>query len=437
MTLVEKRALIWPSRLAQHRSKPRKRSRWPVILFLIGLIVPWAVFLGDLRLSVYRIVLLIVLIPCLGMWIAGKAGRIRLGDIALLLFALWCPLSLMVLHGIERSLQTSGIIFVETLGPYMLARCCVRDADDFYNIVRALFGISLLLLPFAFFEFITGANISQVLFAAILPVPAASYTPMPSRLGLTRVTSVFDHPILFGIFTGITLGLVHLVLGYRRNLVDRTLRSSIVAGTGFLSLSSGPLVAIAVQGFLLSWDSLFGSMRIRWILLIGLIAVAYMLAEIFANRPVASIVIGYLLFDDGSYWFRLMIWEYGWATVLQNPLLGIGLNEWERPIWMGNSIDNFWLFLAVRHGLPGVGLVFLAFFWIFLAVAFKRGLDQRSSNYRAGFLISMAGFFVVAWTVALWNAAYVLFPFLMGCGSWFLEKARVPRASGPAGRALR
>jgi O-antigen ligase len=155
-----------------------------------------------------------------------------------------------------------------------------------------------------------------------------------------------------------------------------------------------------------------------------------------------DIVVGYLLFEDGSYWFRRLIWQYGSATVSQNPVFGIGLNEWQRPAWMGNSIDNFWLFLAVRHGLPGVGLIVLAFLSIFLAVAFKRGLDERARSYRTGLLISLTGFFVVAWTVALWSAVYVLFLFLLGCGSWFLdvrqtEKTRVPRAFGPAGRTLR
>ena len=115
--------------------------------------------------SVYRIVLLLMVLPCLGMWMAGKAGRIRIADIAVLLYSFWATLSLTVIHGLELSIQSSGIIFIETVGPYLLARCYIRDADDFYNVIQLLFRIVVLLLPFAVFEFVSGQNILRELFA--------------------------------------------------------------------------------------------------------------------------------------------------------------------------------------------------------------------------------------------------------------------------------
>ncbi len=155
-------------KIESHRAK-RKKIRWPVFLFLLALVVPWVIFIGPLRMSLYRIVLLVMVLPCLGMWMAGKAGRIRTADIALLLFSFWCMLSLIVIHGMALSVQTSGIVFIETLGPYLLARCYIRDADDFYNVIQLLFRIVVLLLPFAIFEFVSGQNISRELFAAIFP----------------------------------------------------------------------------------------------------------------------------------------------------------------------------------------------------------------------------------------------------------------------------
>ena len=61
------------------------------------------------------------------------------------------------------------------------------------------------------------------------------------------------------------------------------------------------------------------------------------------------------------------------------------------------------------------------FFSIFLAVSFKKGLDDRLIAYRTAFLIAMTAFFLVAWTVHFWDAAYVLFLFLMGSGVWMLD----------------
>jgi hypothetical protein len=413
----------------ESRRAERKRIRWPVFLFLLALVVPWVIYIESLRMSIYRIVLLVMVLPCLGMWMTGKAGRIRTGDMALLLFSFWCTLSLIVIHGISPSVQPAGIGFVETLGPYLLARCYIHDADDFYNVVRLLFRIVVLLLPFAIVEFVTGQNISRELFAAILPTLSDA---MPPRLGLTRVQSVFDHPIVFGLCTGGIFALVHLVLGYQRDLFQRSFRTGIVGATSILSLSSGPVIAITAQGGLLLWNSLLGAIKIRWKILIGLLVLLVLSIEAVANRSALDIVVSYFLFEPGSYWFRLVIWTYGSASVSNHPLFGVGLNEWERPEWMASSIDNFWLFLAVRYGLPAAFLMLLAFVSIFSAVGLRKGLDAKLIEYRTGFLITMTAFFLVGWTVHFWDAAYVLFLFLMGSGVWMLDVRPKERAASQA-----
>lgn len=399
------------------------RVHWPVTIFLIALVVPWVIYVGTLRLSVYRGVLLVMLLPCLAMWVTGKAGRIRVADIALLLYSFWCAISLIVVHGWESSVQSAGIVFIETMGPYLLARCYIRNADDFYNVVQLLFWIVVILLPFALFEFVTGQNISREMFALILP----TFTDrMPARLGLTRVQSVFDHPILFGVFTGSILSVVHLVLGYQKDLFHRFFMTAIVAATSVLSVSSGPLTVLVAQGFLLAWNGLLATIKFRWKILIVFLAVFVLAVELVANRPLLDILAGYFMFDPESYWYRKMIWAYGTESVLNHPLFGTDLNDWERPRWMTPSIDNFWLFHAIRYGLPAAILMPLAFFSIFLAVSLRKGLDAKLVEYRTGYLITMTAFFLVAWTVHFWDAAYVLFLFLMGSGVWMLDAGYTP-----------
>ena len=99
--------------------------------------------------SVYRIVLLVMVVPCL-VHVDGRKSRAdtdrRHRSAAV------CVLGHAQPHchpWIGLSVQTAGIICIETLGPYMLARCYVRDADDFYNVVQLLFRIVVCLLPFA------------------------------------------------------------------------------------------------------------------------------------------------------------------------------------------------------------------------------------------------------------------------------------------------
>jgi hypothetical protein len=99
----------------------------------------------------------------------------------------------------------------------------------------------------------------------------------------------------------------------------------------------------------------------------------------------------------------------------------VGLYDWDRPEWMPASIDNFWLFLAIHYGLPAVFLILVVFFSIFLRLSFRRGLNDRLVAYRTAFLISMTALFLAGWTVHFWDAAYVLFLFLMGSGVLMLE----------------
>ena len=153
----------------------RMKLRWPVSLFLLGLAWPCAIYIGSLRLSLYRIVLLAMVLPCFGILMSGKAGRIRTVDIAVLLFSVWCVLSLVVNHGIERSAQSLGIVFIETAGPYLLARCYVRDADAFYKVAQLLFGIVVFLLPFAIIEFVSGLNILHEMIATFCPTVSAGH----------------------------------------------------------------------------------------------------------------------------------------------------------------------------------------------------------------------------------------------------------------------
>jgi hypothetical protein len=392
-----------------------------VFLFVISLIIPWVISIGPMRMSIYRMVLVAMILPCLLRWTMGKAGRLRIADIALLLFSGWCALSLIVHHGIASTIQTSGIVFVETIGPYLLARCYIRDANDFYTLVRLLFRIVLVLLPFAIVEFVTGENILRDSFAMILPTFSDT---MPPRLELTRVQSVFDHPILFGLCTGGMLALIHLVLGHGNNLVQRTFRTGLVGATSMLSVSSGPAIAIAIQGFLVSWNSLLRAIKTRWRILIGLVALGVGFIKVFSNRSPLELLVSYFLFDPGSYWYRLLIWSYGWASAVNHPVFGVGLNEWERPDWMGRSIDCFWLFLSVTYGMPAAFLMLLAFFSTFLAIGRSNVLDTTMTEYRTGFLITMTAFFLVGWTVHFWDAAYVLFLFLMGSGVWLLDVER-------------
>ena len=203
---------------------------------------------------------------------------------------------------------------------------------------------------------------------------------MPARLGLTRAQSVFDHPILFGLCTGGILGLVHLVLGYRQSFFQRSLRAGIVGVTAMLSLSSGPMFALITQGLLLSWNSLLGTIKARWKVLIALVVLVNLSVVMFSNRSLPTIVSNNIALDEQTYWFRTMIWTYGSTAALNHPLFGVGMNEWARPAWMGPSIDNLWLCLAVQYGLPAVFFLTAGYFVDRPCGRYKKGAQPETGR---------------------------------------------------------
>lgn len=397
----------------------RARLAWPARLLLISLFLPWTWHIGPLAVSPYRLVLLTMVVPCFFLWITGRAGRIRGADITLLLYCLWCAVSLMVNHGFEGSIQQAGIQFVETAGAYFVARCYIRDADIFRDAIRLLFVIVVILFPLAVLETVTNRNFLLEFLSPILPVLPIAENEM--RWGLRRVQAALEHPILFGVVCGSIMALVHLALGYGEKASSRWLRTGMVSATAFLSLSAGPITALAAQGLLLFWNWMLRKYEYRWRLLGAMLSAIWITLSLVANRSVANIFLSYFSFDAQSAYFRILIWTFGTQSALNHPFFGVGLNRWDRPSWMPNSIDMFWLIHAVQYGIPAAILMFLTFLLPLLSIGLLNGLSDRLEQYRTGYMIAMFGFFLAGWTVHFWNATYVLFLFLLGSGIWMLD----------------
>ena len=390
----------------------------PVLAFLIALAVPLMVNVGGLRLSPYRIVLLLTMPMLLARWLGGHAGRARTADITLFLLCFWAFLSFVVVHGQSVGIEAGGILFVETMGAYLLGRCLVRSADEFRNVVKVLFWIVLFFLPFAAIEAITGWNVILDVSQPLGAYPDLSKEP---RWGLERVQASFEHPILFGVFCGAVIGPTHVVLGYDQPFFRRWGRTAIVFVTAALSLSAGPLTGMIAQLELIVWDSVLKRLRSRWFLLAALLAASLVALEIVASRPAPVIFINYFSFNEFSAYMRVHIWNFGTTSILSHPMFGIGFNEWERPAWMSSSIDMFWIVHGVRHGIPAMILVFMTFLSIYLPLAFRRGLDDFQHHCRLGLLFTLTSFFLMGWTVHFWNATFALFMFILGSSVWILD----------------
>lgn len=405
---------------------PRRKTPLLVSLFLVSLVLPWIISVGPINLFVYRIVLLIIVIPCFVGWLRGRAGPIRAEDGCILMYCLWGIAGLVNAHGLGGSLEPAGIFFVETMGAYLLARCYIRDAGSFGAMTQLVVTLVILLLPFAIYEWKTGSKPLLSVFGEIFPTVESA--PMEPRLGFWRAQGPFSHSILFGAICSSTLTLAFLVAG--KTPLSRFLLAGTVFFTAATSMSSAPMANLALQIFLLSWNGVFKAYAVRWKFLIGISLLSFLCLQFGSNQGAIRFYISHFTFDKETAWFRILIWDFGSASVLNHPLFGIGLGNWVRPAWMPDSVDNFWLLTAMRYGLPALGFLVAACTLLVARVA-RKSTDERLERYRTGYLICLITYFIVGTTVHFWAASYVWFCFLLGSGAWFPDLMRSkPHAIG-------
>lgn len=390
-----------------------------VLLFILSLLIPISVNIGPIRLSAYRVILLIAIIPALQVCLNGGAGKFRLADICVVIIGVWSSLSLIVHHDLGTVIEPVGILNIELVGAYLMGRAYIRTPEHFYRLSKLLFIIAVIMLPFAVLEAVTDQKIMLKIFRAVggdWPTEQ-----MGKRWGLSRVQGPLEHPILYGVFFGSIIGLVYFVLGYGKSVLARMFSAVLVFATAALSLSSGPLAAMSTQVYLIVWERTLKNFRYRWYLFLALLVVAYVVVDMVSTRDPFRVFAYYFSFSAHTAYNRIFIFQFGLDNMLGSPLFGIGLNDWVRPSYMSSSFDMFWMFQGMRYGVPVLFFYILLFFSIIVAVVRARNIGEKVIWYRMGFVTSMFGFFIAGWTVHYWNASYVFFIFVAGSGLWIAD----------------
>jgi len=174
----------------------------------------------------------------------------------------------------------------------------------------------------------------------------------------------------------------------------------------------------------------------RWGILTAFVITAYITVDLTSNRSPFDVFISYLTFNADTSYMRVHIWNYGTESVMQHPIFGTGLNEWEHPSWMGGSIDNFWLNIAVQYGVPGFLFVAGGFLSVCFGLGRLRNLSFEAAQCRKGLIITICGLAFAICTVHVWDAPYVLIIFLLGSGMWMFEPRNEGALAPSAARTL-
>lgn len=393
---------------------------WLMRLYLIALFLPADFQLGPLAMNTLRLYLLIVTGPLFVRLVSGHFGRIIVTDVLFVLHLCWVSLSLAV-NNPASLVSATGSASVEFLGGYLVARASIRDQQSFTSFCRFFAGLVILSLVPALIEALTGRALVPEMIDRLPFFSASLPFEMDQRMGLHRVLVVFPHPILYGLVCSTAISLVWVGLRQDYSPTKRVRDAALVTLATFLSLSSGALLAAALQFLLVGWQWVLRSVRARWLIFLSLLVLAYVFVDLASNRSPMRVFLTYATFSAHSAYTRLYIFDWGMVNVWNNPLFGIGLKDWVRPAYMGSSVDNFWLLTTMRWGLPGFFTLAGGVIYLILRVAL-RALPEGSAlaDKRRAWVFTMCGLCVTLTTVHVWAGSYSFIAFLFGAGGWFL-----------------
>ncbi len=407
--------------LQNEEAEKRRISYWPA-MFVIALALPFYIDIGSLLLTVNRLFLLLIFFPALIGWMFGKAGPKRTTDYLFILFVVWVMISLIVADGFYISIEAIGMFTIETLGAYFLGRTFVRSKYQFRAMIKAYLGVLAVFLPFAFLEAYLNRAVMIDLMSKIWKTLPGVLLDREGRWGMRRAQVSLDHPILYGVFCAVGFSLSSYGLEKKKYGFFSGLRALLPLFCTFFSLSTGAYLAIGTQMLLTGWEFVTRTVKERWRILIAITVILYVSIDLLSNRTPFQVFITYMTFDQGSSYNRVLIWQFGMEQVWRTPIFGIGFTgDWERPWYMSPSMDNFWLVLAVRHGIPAFLIFATAAFLLVRDVGKATIKDPEVQNMRMGWMFSVIGVFLAICSVHLWTTAYVFVMFVLGTGMWFVD----------------
>lgn len=396
------------------------------ILFLVSLFIPaeFYTMVGTVRLEAYRIILGIALLYALFNF-KVIIPRADIVDVLLIALVALAFASFWYNHGLQKALESTGLYALETLGAFYLARMYVITPARFFQINQVLIIGITLLIGFTIYEAFSHHRILHQWAEQITGKSALDfrlYTEDYLRGPIMRAASVFIHPLLFGTLAALLFPFAFL-------LAIRTIRPAYIINlvslivSMVLTMSSAPLLSVIFHGATAILVKFWHGARQFWVaLFLGFIAFS-MLINAFSNRGFFGILISYLTFNPNTGYFRMLQWQYTLDDdIPDNLILGIAHHDWTRPYWMewmGNSIDSFWLLLALQHGIFAALVLLIASFYALFNILNQVHQHDDSTRWMVtAWVLSFMSLILIGFTVDYFGTLQPIMFFMLGAISW-------------------
>lgn len=408
----------------------------PVLLYMIFVVSPVEFSLGSLALTPIRVLLLALVVPLTLRLFSGQFGKVTAVDVLFFMHMTWATLAVAV-NNPNRVIENVGSAAVEFLGGYLVGRAYIRTPEQFMAMIKLFVVIVAILLPFGIPELFSGKPVVPTFIDSLPGFSSAEDINNPPRMGFERVQNVFDHPIHYGLYCSVAFTLLILGLHGQLSYMKRAFWASFILAGVLISLSSGAILPIILQVFLLGWAIVFRRVQRKWLLLLALFAVVYVAIDVMSNRTPTKVFMTYATFSPQTAYYRANINEWGMVNVRQNPIFGLGLRNWIRPAYMQRgSVDNYWLVMAMKYGIPGFLLIAAGYIaGLFLVGLAKLDASPLASRLRLAWMITFCGMSFTLVTVHVWSTMYSFVFFLFGTGMWLIDYKGTDGGAGGAGPA--
>ncbi len=401
------------------------------ILFVVSIFIPveFYTMAGSLRIEPYRVVLGVTLIYAIFNFRA-VLEQADIVDVSLVGLTGFAFASLWANHGLQQAIQSAGIYAIETLGSFYLARMYITTPQRFYQI-NQMFVVTLAALTlFSVYEAFAQHRIFHDIAKQITGHDSLDfrlYTNYYIRNGIMRAANLFEHPILYGSLLALCFPFAFLLFR-RTHQVWAGVNIIALLASMLLTLSSAPLLSLIFQSGIAVLVKFWNNARRLWVSLMFASLAGALLTNAVSNRGFFGILISYLTFNPNTGYFRMLQWENTMDDIADNPIFGIGLigpgfHDWTRPYWIsdwfGNSIDSFWLLLALQHGLFAITL--LLFASLYASFSTLNLIYKHSDATRwmvTAWVLSFFSLILIGFTVDYFGKLQPMFYFTLGAISW-------------------
>jgi hypothetical protein len=386
--------------------RPSSFSAWLLLTGVLLIPASLVVFSGEgFKFTPGRLAITLLLAPALSKLLREHRHFVS-SDFFVFLTAAWMIGSRFQDDGLNASAVAEVI---ELLGAYIVSRAYFFGRWELQQFMRIFKILMVVMILLACLEPLAGTNVVTSTVSALFQTQVNS---TQFRLGIARAQSTIEDSELFGALCCVA---GCLCLYMEPNRVRRVVWVGFCFFGCLLSISSGPLLTFAIMLASYVYDCMLYQFPWRWKAYVATIAGLLAAVFVVSNNPVGWLI-EHLLFDPGSSYFRVYVFDYYLAHIAVYPFTGWGFGPVGDDDFLSTTtVDNVWIVCAVRFGLPMIFFLLLTNIGTFFrAVGKGEESDSYIKNAGTAFTFGLVCLMSIGLTVHYWNAIWMFWGVCLG-----------------------